>query len=137
VTERKPAQAAAIISRIVTAPRKHSTRFGPVQDLTPEEHRRRGGRGCRAVQGTRAPGCVECREVSASGAAFRLLLAHYWRIPCAMPKVRTSGFNLKMTQDEYERLMAYAESLSRTATDILRSYIRRLPDVREPKHNQE
>lgn len=54
-----------------------------------------------------------------------------------MPRVRTSGFNLKMTQDEYERLKAYAKSLSRTATDILRSYIRRLPDVREPKHGKQ
>jgi hypothetical protein len=43
VTERKrPAQPATITSRIVTAPRKHSTRFGPVQDLDAEEHQRRG-----------------------------------------------------------------------------------------------
>ena len=28
--------------RIVTAPRKHSTRFGPVQDIDAEEHQRRG-----------------------------------------------------------------------------------------------
>ena len=27
---------------IVTAPRKHSTRFGPVQDIDAEEHQRRG-----------------------------------------------------------------------------------------------
>ena len=44
VTERKrpSVQAATITSRIVTAPRKTSTRFGPVQDLDAEEHRRRG-----------------------------------------------------------------------------------------------
>jgi hypothetical protein len=28
--------------RIVTAPRKHSTRFGPVQDIDAEEQQRRG-----------------------------------------------------------------------------------------------
>jgi hypothetical protein len=43
VTERKrPAQAATITNRIVTAPRKTSTRFGPVQDIDAEEHQRRG-----------------------------------------------------------------------------------------------
>ena len=42
VTERKPAQTAAITNRIVTAPRKHSSRFGPVQDIDAEEHQRRG-----------------------------------------------------------------------------------------------
>ena len=41
--KRPVAQPAAISgSRIVTVPRKHSTRFGPVQDLTAEEHQRRG-----------------------------------------------------------------------------------------------
>jgi hypothetical protein len=44
VTERKrPAQAAAIsVPRIVTAKPKRMTRFGPVQEIDAEEHRRRG-----------------------------------------------------------------------------------------------
>jgi hypothetical protein len=45
VTERKrlPAQPAAITGpRIVTAPRKTSSRFGPVQDIDAGEHQRRG-----------------------------------------------------------------------------------------------
>ena len=44
VTPRRPAtQAAAItVPRIVTAPRKRMTRFGPVQDIDAEEHQRRG-----------------------------------------------------------------------------------------------
>jgi hypothetical protein len=41
VTERRrPAQAAVITNRIVTAPRR-SSRFGPVQDLDEEHQRRR------------------------------------------------------------------------------------------------
>ena len=43
VTERnRPAQSATITSRIVTAPRKTSTLFGPVQDIDADEHQRRG-----------------------------------------------------------------------------------------------
>jgi hypothetical protein len=44
IEQKRPAARPATISgpRIVTAPRKTSTRFGPVQDLTPEEHQRRG-----------------------------------------------------------------------------------------------
>jgi hypothetical protein len=43
-TPRRPAAQAAAISspRIVTAPRKRMTRFGPVQEIDAEEHRRRG-----------------------------------------------------------------------------------------------
>ena len=43
VTESKPAQPAITAgSRIVTASRKTSARFGPVQDIDAEEHQRRG-----------------------------------------------------------------------------------------------
>jgi hypothetical protein len=38
----KRAKPAAIASRIVSAPRKTSTRFGPVEAIDAEEHRRRG-----------------------------------------------------------------------------------------------
>jgi hypothetical protein len=43
-TPRRPAAQAAAISnpRIVTAPRKRMTRFGPVPDFDAEEHQRRG-----------------------------------------------------------------------------------------------
>jgi hypothetical protein len=43
-TPRRPAAQAAAISspRIVTAPRKRMTRFGPVQEIDAEEHRKRG-----------------------------------------------------------------------------------------------
>jgi hypothetical protein len=39
----EPAPVAPVTKpRIVTVPRKHSTRFGPVQDIDAEEHQRRG-----------------------------------------------------------------------------------------------
>jgi hypothetical protein len=43
ISQEKPAKTAAIsVPRIVTAPRKRMTRFGPVQEIHPEEHKRRG-----------------------------------------------------------------------------------------------
>ena len=43
IPRRPAAQPAAITGpRIVTAPRKHSSRFGPVQDIDAAEHQRRG-----------------------------------------------------------------------------------------------
>lgn len=50
--------------------------------------------------------------------------------------VRRAGFTIKMSQDEYERLKAYAASVDRTATDILRSYIRSLPAPDKAKQEQ-
>ena len=73
VTERKrPAQAATITNRFVTAPRKTSTRFGPVQEMTRRTPEARG-RGRDAVPGAGAPGRVECRLVSTPA-----LLAELW-----------------------------------------------------------
>jgi hypothetical protein len=43
IDQEKPVKAAAIsVPRIVTASQKRSTRFGPVQEIDAEEHRRRG-----------------------------------------------------------------------------------------------
>jgi hypothetical protein len=43
IAEEKPAKATAIsVLRIVTAKPKRMTRFGPVQEIDAEEHRRRG-----------------------------------------------------------------------------------------------
>ena len=73
VTERKrPAQAVAITGpRIVTAKPKRSTRFGPVQEIDAEEHRRRGDAAVALFRGARAAGYGRWQDVRLPSAYWR------------------------------------------------------------------
>ena len=88
VTKRKkPAQTATITSRIITAPRKRTTRFGPVQDLTEEvqdlteeEYQRRGDAAEALFKDDRTPGEGRCRHVSRlSGTGVQMVTSRYRR----------------------------------------------------------
>ena len=67
--------------RIVTASRKTSTRFGPVQDIDAEEHQRRWRCRCRVVPGNRAPGHGRWRDVSPNATGAAMGVTHYLPAP--------------------------------------------------------
>jgi len=50
---------------------------------------------------------------------------------------RPRVYNLRLSDDEFERLQAYAESKQITGAEVLRQYIQRLPKPKGEKMEQD